>query len=261
MAIEGAGRRRVPRGAGRSRRRVSAPGGGESGRRPGSLPTLRAASGRRPEQTEPHDGSLVCQTGLVAGRPARRRARRGRGLGSSGPTARSSTLDADSGLDGLEEAVFAGSLFASERLVVVRNAQSLRKADVERLATALGAETVPSDVIVVAVAERTPTPLMNALKGIAEVVRLSRPRRGELVNWVNKRLKRVRRERGTRRRRDARRGDRREPARHRAGDRPAGAARRARPDVSSASTCSSTSVRSPSSRSGCCSTRSSATTA
>ena len=101
------------------------------------------------------------------------------------------TIDADSGLDGLEEAIFAGSLFASERLVVVRNAQSLRKADIERLAAALGAETVPSDVIVMAVAERTPTPLMNALKGIAEVVRLARPRRGELVNWVNKRLKRA----------------------------------------------------------------------
>jgi DNA polymerase III subunit delta len=99
-------------------------------------------------------------------------------------------LDADTGLDGLEEALFAGSLFASERLVVVRNAQSLRKADLERLAAALGAESVPSDVIVVAVAERAPTTLLNSLKGIGDVVRLARPRRGELVNWVNKRLKR-----------------------------------------------------------------------
>lgn len=101
------------------------------------------------------------------------------------------TLDGDSGLDGLEEAIFAGSLFASERLVVVRNAQSLRKADVERLTAALGAGTVPSDVLVVAVAERTPTALLNALKGIGEVVRVARPRRGELINWVNKRLKRA----------------------------------------------------------------------
>jgi DNA polymerase-3 subunit delta len=108
-----------------------------------------------------------------------------------GPDGELVALDADRGLDGLEEAIFAGSLFASERLVVVRNAHSLRKADVERLATALGAETVPSDVMVIAVAERTPTPLLNALKGIGEVVRLSRPRRGELINWVNKRLKRA----------------------------------------------------------------------
>lgn len=101
------------------------------------------------------------------------------------------TIDGDRGIDGIEEALFAGSLFASERLVVVRNAQSLRKADVERLAGALGAEHVPTEVIVVAVADRAPTPLLNALKGTGEVVRLSRPRRGELVNWVNKRLKRA----------------------------------------------------------------------
>jgi len=100
-------------------------------------------------------------------------------------------LDADRGLDGLEEAIFAGSLFASERLVVIRNAEALRKADLERLATALGAETVPSDVVVAAVAERPPTALMNALKDVAQTVRLARPRRGELVNWVNKRLKRT----------------------------------------------------------------------
>lgn len=100
-------------------------------------------------------------------------------------------IDADRGLDGLEEAIFAGSLFASERLVVVRNVQGLRsKADLERLATALSAPSVPSDVVVVAVAERTPTALLNALKGAGDVVRLARPRRGELINWVNKRLKR-----------------------------------------------------------------------
>jgi DNA polymerase-3 subunit delta len=45
-------------------------------------------------------------------------------------------------------------------------------------------------MIVVAVAERTPTPLLNALKGIGQLTKLARPRRGELINWVNKRLKR-----------------------------------------------------------------------
>jgi DNA polymerase III subunit delta len=101
------------------------------------------------------------------------------------------TIDGDVGIDGIEEAVFAGSLFATEKLVVVRNAQALRKADLERLAGVLNAENVPADVIVVATAERTPTQLLNALKGSGEVVRLMRPRRGELVNWVNKRLKRT----------------------------------------------------------------------
>jgi DNA polymerase III subunit delta len=100
-------------------------------------------------------------------------------------------LDADGGLDGLEEAIFAGSLFASERLVVVRNAESLRKAELERLAAALTRDVVPADVIVVAVSERVPTTLTNALKGVGESVRLQRPRRGELVAWVNKRLKRT----------------------------------------------------------------------
>ena len=100
------------------------------------------------------------------------------------------TLDAEAGIEGVEEAIFAGSLFATQRLVVIRNAQTLRKADVERVAAALHQETVPSDVLVVAVAERAPTPLVDALKAVGEIVRLPRPRRGELVNWVAKRLKR-----------------------------------------------------------------------
>ncbi len=101
-------------------------------------------------------------------------------------------IDAESGLDSLEESVFAGSLFASERLVVIRNAQVLRKADIERLAAALHADAVPSDVVVCATSERVPSALIDPMKDVAEVVRLSRPRRGELVNWVNKRLKRSR---------------------------------------------------------------------
>jgi DNA polymerase III subunit delta len=107
-----------------------------------------------------------------------------------GPDGEVLVLDADRGLDGLEEALFAGSLFASERLVVLRNAEALKKAELERLATALHAEVVPADVIVVAVAERVPTMLLNALKDTGQVVRMQRPRRGELINWVNKRLKR-----------------------------------------------------------------------
>lgn len=98
------------------------------------------------------------------------------------------TIDADTGIESLEEALFAGSLFASERLVIVRNAQTLKKADVERLSAALHAADVPSDVVVVAVTERVPTGLIDAVKDVADVVRLPRPRRGELVNWVNKRL-------------------------------------------------------------------------
>jgi DNA polymerase III subunit delta len=100
------------------------------------------------------------------------------------------TIDADNGLDGLDEAIFAGSLFASERLVVVRNAQVLRKADIERLSSAVHQDTVPSDVVVVAVSERVPSALIDSLKDVAKAERLMRPRRGELVNWVNKRLQR-----------------------------------------------------------------------
>jgi DNA polymerase-3 subunit delta len=100
-------------------------------------------------------------------------------------------IDADSGIDGIEEAIFAGSLFATERLVIVKNATALRKADLERLTSALQADVVPVDVVVTAVSERPPTTLLNALKDVAKVVRLQRPRRGELINWVNKRLKRA----------------------------------------------------------------------
>lgn len=100
------------------------------------------------------------------------------------------TIDADAGLDGLEEAIFAVSLFNSERLVIVRNAQVLKKAEIERLSAALHKEDVPADVLVVAVSERAPTALSDALKDVAKTERLMRPRRGELVNWVNKRLQR-----------------------------------------------------------------------
>jgi DNA polymerase-3 subunit delta len=100
------------------------------------------------------------------------------------------TIDAENGIDGLEEAIFAGSLFASDRLVVLRNAHVLKKADVERLSVFLHRDPVPSDVMVVAVSERVPSALLDALKAVAKTERMTRPRRGELVNWVNKRLNR-----------------------------------------------------------------------
>lgn len=112
-------------------------------------------------------------------------------IAGAGPGTEVVVLDGDRGVEGLEEALFAGSLFASERLVVLRNAQSLRKADVERLADVLHRDQVPSDVVIAAVSERQPTALLNALKDVAKIVRLARPRRGELVNWVNKRLQRA----------------------------------------------------------------------
>lgn len=99
------------------------------------------------------------------------------------------SIDAELGLDGLEEALFAGSLFASDRFVVVRNAEALNKACVERLGEALRREGLPSGVVVAAVAERAPTQLLSAMDAIADVRKLSRPRRGELAAWVTKRMK------------------------------------------------------------------------
>jgi len=113
------------------------------------------------------------------------------GAAAAGSDAEVVNLDADTGLDGLEEALFAGSLFATKRLVVLRNAERLNKGAVERLTTALGSDGQPADLLVLCVAERPPTQLMNGLKGLAEVVRLTRPRRGELVAWVTKRMKRA----------------------------------------------------------------------
>jgi DNA polymerase III delta subunit len=101
------------------------------------------------------------------------------------------TIDADAGLDALEEALFAGSLFATERYVVVRNLESLSKSGVERLASAFQQEGQPASAILIAVAERPPTQLLTALKGVAEEIRLPRPRRGELAAWVTKRMKRA----------------------------------------------------------------------
>jgi DNA polymerase-3 subunit delta len=99
------------------------------------------------------------------------------------------TLDAEGGLDDLEEALFAGSLFAERRVVVVRNAQALPKAGTERLVAALHREGLPELVAVVAVSDRPPGQLVDPLADVAGVQRLARPRRGELVAWVGKRLR------------------------------------------------------------------------
>ncbi len=111
-------------------------------------------------------------------------------IAGAGSGAEIVTIDAEGSMDGLEEAVFAGSLFSSEKLVIVRNAQTLRKAEIDRLSDALHADSVPADIIVVAVAERVPNQLLTALKDVGKTLRLQRPRRGELVAWVTKRLKR-----------------------------------------------------------------------
>jgi DNA polymerase-3 subunit delta len=110
-------------------------------------------------------------------------------VSASGRDAEVLTVDAENGLDGLEEALFAGSLFAERRVVVLRNAESLAKSAVEQLGGALHREGLPEAVVVAAVSERVPTHLMSVLDDVADVTKLSRPRRGELVHWVTNRMK------------------------------------------------------------------------
>jgi DNA polymerase-3 subunit delta len=105
------------------------------------------------------------------------------------PEAEVVVIDAEQGLEQLEEALFAGSLFSSERAVVVRHAEVLAKAAIERLASALRRGGLPEAVVVAAVSERMPPELARALQDVAAVRKLVRPRRGELVAWVVKRMK------------------------------------------------------------------------
>lgn len=98
-------------------------------------------------------------------------------------------LDAEGGLEDLEEALFAGSLFAEQRVVVIRNAQALPKAGTEQLIAALHREGLPTLVVVEAVSDRVPRQLIDSLADVGGVQRLPRPRRGELVAWVGKRLR------------------------------------------------------------------------
>ena len=99
------------------------------------------------------------------------------------------SIDAEAGLDGLDEALFAGSLFATDRVVLIRNTEALAKAGVERLGATVRRDGLPSRVVISAVAERAPTQLLGVMEGVAEIRKLARPRRGELAAWVTKRMK------------------------------------------------------------------------
>jgi DNA polymerase-3 subunit delta len=99
------------------------------------------------------------------------------------------TVVCDGGLPGLEEALFASSLFAKRRYVVVRKAETLRKAEVERLAAALRSAPAGPEVVIVATSDYQPAQLAKALHDTAALRKLPRPRRGQLVAWVAKRMK------------------------------------------------------------------------
>ena len=107
----------------------------------------------------------------------------------AGPDDEVLTLTCDGGVPGLEEALFASSLFAKRRIVVVRKAESLRKAEIERLAGALADAPADTDVAIVATSDYQPSQLAKALQDVAALTKLPRPRRGELVAWVAKRMK------------------------------------------------------------------------
>ena len=99
------------------------------------------------------------------------------------------TLTCDGGIPGLDEALFATSLFAKRRYVVIRKAEALRKGDIEKLAAALGDIAADLDVSIVAASDYQPSQLAKALAGVASLKKLPRPRRGQLVAWVGKRMK------------------------------------------------------------------------
>jgi DNA polymerase-3 subunit delta len=107
----------------------------------------------------------------------------------AGPDDEVITLTCDGGVPGLEEALFASSLFAKRRYVVIRKAESLRKAEISRLATGLGNATADTDVAVVVASDYQPSQLTKALADVATLKKLPRPRRGELIAWVSKRMK------------------------------------------------------------------------
>jgi DNA polymerase III delta subunit len=99
------------------------------------------------------------------------------------------TLVCDGGIPGLDEALFASSLFAARRFVIIRKAETLKKAEIERLATALGSLAAEPEVAVIATSDYSPTPLIKALQDVATLRKLPRPQRGQLVAWVAKRMK------------------------------------------------------------------------
>jgi DNA polymerase-3 subunit delta len=107
----------------------------------------------------------------------------------AGPDDEVITLTCDGGLPGLEEALFASSLFAKRRIVLIKKAESLRKAEVERLGQALGEVAADTDVAIVVTSDYQPSQLTKALQDVATLSKLPRPRRGELIAWVAKRMK------------------------------------------------------------------------
>ena len=98
------------------------------------------------------------------------------------------TITCDGDIPGLDEALFASSLFAANRFVVIRKAETLRKNGIDRLAEALARGTA-AEVVVVTSSEYQPGQLVKALSGVATLKKLTRPRRGQLVAWVGKRMK------------------------------------------------------------------------
>lgn len=98
------------------------------------------------------------------------------------------TLTCDGEVPGLDEALFASSLFATKRFVVIGKAEQLKKSGVEKLALALASPALGAEVVVVAVSDFEPRQLTKALGGVAKVQKMMRPRRGELVAWVAKRM-------------------------------------------------------------------------
>lgn len=99
------------------------------------------------------------------------------------------TLDFAKGLPGLHQALFASSLFANKRFVVLRGMEAARKDDIERLSTALHTPDLGAEVVVVATSDYQPTGLTKSLQDVSELKKLARPRRGALVGWVAKKMK------------------------------------------------------------------------
>lgn len=94
-----------------------------------------------------------------------------------------------SGVPGLHEALFAGSLFASQRLVTVKGAEKLNAAGLKDLVSLVCQPHEATKLTVVAVADRQPAALIKALSGISRLQKIERPKRGELIAWVTRQMK------------------------------------------------------------------------
>lgn len=94
-----------------------------------------------------------------------------------------------SSVPGLAEALQAPSLFASDRAVIVREAERLSKAGVEAVLELLGGETLGARVLLVAVSDRPPSRLMKGVESVGKVHRLPGLKRREVAGWTAKRLR------------------------------------------------------------------------